>query len=507
MSDYVLGAHILESLTIGMYQDSRIIFREYIQNACDSIDAAVKCGVLAEGEGEIRIEIDPEARNILIEDNGTGIKAADFVKVMGNVAASEKDQRENKGFRGIGKLCGMAYCAEVVFTSKFRGESAVSVLRCNAKILREFFGDKDSGLKQESAQSVLATINEFSSERTEDIDGHYFRVELLGINEENEDLTDCGKVKEYLSFAAPLPYHMGFAEFSARIHRHAWELGQRIDEYDIFLNGDQLFKMYSRKFVNGRGNISDEIFDISFEDFRDIKNNLVAWMWYGISHFKGAIDDKCRMRGIRLRKDNIQIGDADTMRRFFAEARGNSYFVGEVFCVSEDFTPNARRDYFNENKQRNDFEHQLLMRFKPLTKLYHDGSAINSSLRKISEAQQKSEEFAERMNAGSFANDDEVKAAKEEVQLMQEEAASAEEKLQKIRAEGSKLAVSIIRHIEYSAQEPAPSENHPQPAEAAKPKRTQKELRLISQIFDIIKSTLPSETANLLITKIQDKLK
>ena len=44
MKDYVFGANILENLTTGMYQDSKIIYREYIQNACDQVDKAIKDG-------------------------------------------------------------------------------------------------------------------------------------------------------------------------------------------------------------------------------------------------------------------------------------------------------------------------------------------------------------------------------------------------------------------------------------------------------------------------------
>ena len=34
----VIGKHILSTLTIGMYQDPRMIYREYIQNSADQID-------------------------------------------------------------------------------------------------------------------------------------------------------------------------------------------------------------------------------------------------------------------------------------------------------------------------------------------------------------------------------------------------------------------------------------------------------------------------------------
>ena len=40
----VIGKDVIESLTIGMYEDSRFIFREYIQNAADQIDKAIAEG-------------------------------------------------------------------------------------------------------------------------------------------------------------------------------------------------------------------------------------------------------------------------------------------------------------------------------------------------------------------------------------------------------------------------------------------------------------------------------
>lgn len=46
MRAYVFGANILENLTTGMYKDSKVIYREYIQNACDQIDKAYDRGLL-----------------------------------------------------------------------------------------------------------------------------------------------------------------------------------------------------------------------------------------------------------------------------------------------------------------------------------------------------------------------------------------------------------------------------------------------------------------------------
>ena len=35
-----IGKGVLENLTQAMYDDSRIVYREYLQNSCDQIDVA-----------------------------------------------------------------------------------------------------------------------------------------------------------------------------------------------------------------------------------------------------------------------------------------------------------------------------------------------------------------------------------------------------------------------------------------------------------------------------------
>ena len=45
-----VGKFTLESLTTGMYSDPRIVYREYIQNAVDSIEAAISENIISEKE-------------------------------------------------------------------------------------------------------------------------------------------------------------------------------------------------------------------------------------------------------------------------------------------------------------------------------------------------------------------------------------------------------------------------------------------------------------------------
>ena len=128
-----IGKNILDNLTTGMYSDSRVIFREYIQNACDQIDLAVKMNIIAQGDGQIDIYIDHANRNISILDNATGVQAESFVENLGDIANSNKHIGQNKGFRGIGRLCGLAYCKTLIFKTSYLGEDVASIMVCDAK--------------------------------------------------------------------------------------------------------------------------------------------------------------------------------------------------------------------------------------------------------------------------------------------------------------------------------------------------------------------------------------
>lgn len=504
--EYIFGAHILESLTRGMYQDSKTIFREYIQNSCDAIDSAVKAGILCEVEGRIDINLDNENRKITIIDNGTGIKSSDFRRVMGNIADSDKRQGEDRGFRGIGRLCGLAYCETVVFTAKFKGESVRSRLVCNAKILHDLLIERDSGISRYTASEMLDFINEFITEETsEDINAHYFIVELYRINKENIELLDFDIVKKYLSFTVPVPYSITFDPFGSEIHRHAKELGLKIDEYKIYLNDEQLFKTYTTSFNIGRGKGTDEFFSLKFEDFRDINNNLVAWLWFGVSNFKGAMDETCLMRGIRLRKENIQVGNEYTLRKFFKEARGIHYFAGEIFCISQDLIPNSQRDFFSENPERAEFEKQLENYFKELSKIFHDGSVISSSFKKINEADRMKSAFTQMSEAGNFTSDDVRQEAELKLQEAEEAAIQARTKIDSIKHKGSSISKGIIGRLEENSRsipvDTSCTISHPTTIS----KFTYKQ-KLLNKVFDIIRATVDGHTADKLITRISDRL-
>ena len=519
MADYVFGANILENLTTGMYQDSRVIYREYIQNACDQIDVACKEGILSDkSEGRINIYIDAEKRTVTIEDNATGIAQDKFQETLANIADSDKRVGESKGFRGIGRLCGLAYCRELVFTSKYKGEKIISKMICDARKMRDLISQSTHGEKI-TASDVLRQIYEFTTEPCEDIDGHWFRVELIGVNQENRDLLDLPKIKDYLSFIAPVPYMNKFC-FREKIYEHATSLAQRIDEYRITLNGQDVLKNYGTHFKTSKG--EDEIFGVAFKDFLDANGQLIAWMWFGESKFKAIIEKDCQMRGIRLRKENIQIGTEDALQKLFREDRGNHYFIGEVFAVAKELIPNSQRDYFNENQARVEFEKMLKEYFSEvLHRAYYDASAINSAYKKIDVAKAKEADHHRKLQDGDYIDDAQKEQAEQEVIKARQDAEKARRDLEKKSAGANPLASKIIErnNSEREQKDREKAQISPKP-ENLKGKEgtksgyradklsqyTRKERKLISRIFSIIHSATDKESAEKIISKIEEEL-
>lgn len=102
-----IGKNVIEVLTTGMYTNPLFMYREYVQNSADQIDTAIEKGILSDrSEGRIFIKIDDKNKVIEFEDNATGISAADTFTTLASIAASEKDRKKKKGFRGIGRLGG-----------------------------------------------------------------------------------------------------------------------------------------------------------------------------------------------------------------------------------------------------------------------------------------------------------------------------------------------------------------------------------------------------------------
>ncbi len=515
-----IGKNILENLTTGMYADSKATYREYVQNACDQIDKALQMGLVTPNEAEVEIYIDSKKRYISIVDNATGVTSEQFASQLGDIANSDKTLGVNKGFRGIGRLCGLAYCKTLVFTTSYKGENVKSRMEFDAKLMREMIQSATKYSVDEVLQAIVKTNIE-----TEDRDKHYFRVEMFDINQENTDLLDSKKVRAYLSFVAPVPYTNKFI-LRPLIYTYAKEKAYKIDEYKITVNGAQLFKEYKTKLYEGGDTspkIYDEISDIAFKDFYDDNGRLIAWAWYGLSRFEKAIPKLLNpMYGFRLRQGNIQIGDNTVVASLFKEPRGNSYFVGEIFAVAKELIPNSQRNYFNENKTRVQLEDALRVFFyDELHKLYHIANETKSDYKKLSAYNEAVKKLQDKAARG-FVDSKEQARMEAEVEAARQKKDQAVRRLEKTVASTAqsdntvhtpeqvvRQAIKKKYNVPIKAEKPIPVVRTPEKKEneaEKEPARTKyftdnlskldrSKRKLVQQIMTIVNNIAPMDVA------------
>ena len=348
MSDIIIGKHTLESLTTGMYSDPFVVFREYIQNATDSIETAYNAGVLAHGEDNTTITLAPAERRIVIEDNGLGVPCECAERILVSIGNSQKSSDSDRGFRGIGRLSALSYCSKLSFETSFTGEAVATQVSFDARKLSELLMS-DSG-KDVSVVDVLKRVYTVKQNKAVK-KRHYFRVIMEHV-EESSGLTKYDDVFDYLSQNVPVPYSPEFSWGKEIVSRLKAE-GHYERTYNICLSfGNRtttIYKPYKDVFLVDKGkNISDRIDDINIVKIQQPNGELIAIGWTAKTNYLGSIYDRA-IKGIRIRKGNIMIGDCQTMNAVFKDVRFNGWSIGEIFAIDTQLVPNARRDNFEKN--------------------------------------------------------------------------------------------------------------------------------------------------------------
>lgn len=382
-----IGKNVIETLTLGMYENPYIIYREYVQNATDQIDIAVEQNILdKKNDGKISILINKDNGTISIEDNATGIKSSEVLSFLGDVANSQKDRDKHKGFRGIGRLGGLGYCNALIFETSYKEEPSKSTITLDAKQLKRIIEDKTAAMDASTVMSVITSLETLEEEAKK----HYFKVKLEGVT--NDLLLQEQKVKEYLSMVAPIPFSKSFS-FAEKIYQYFRGNNIKIEEYDVCLdvNSEKLYKAYKNQITSKRGNKLVNVIDVGFIKIKNNQQELIALAWYSITDLLNNIIHQNNIeRGFRIRKNNIQIGSEDTLNNFFTEDRFNHHFIGEIYVIGSDFIPNARRDYFNDNETILNFASKLKIKFRELYELAHIASKIHVGIEKIRKYQRES---------------------------------------------------------------------------------------------------------------------
>ena len=511
----IIGKTVLETLTSGMYDDARFIFREYIQNAADQVDQAVELIVLKEkSEGKIEITIDANSKQIIIYDNATGVSEKEVLRFLGDVANSQKDSAKQKGFRGIGRLGGLGYCEKLIFETSYYGEPIKSIMTLDAKLLKKIIENRNDNSDEAAALSIITKIEKKTAVKNE----HYFKVILENVF--NDKLLDSEKVTEYLSMVAPVPFSSSFT-YSEQIKGLLKSRNLIPDEYNVEINGKTLFKGYKNTFTEEDNSVS-KLIGVDIVDIRNDEQEIIATCWYGYREFSNTViyapakkneHNPNPERGIRIRTKNIGIGDESTCKKFFDAERTNLRFIGEIHTISDGFVPNARRDYFTENNTLKQFEKngKIIFTQENLENiLAQTASKLHNRLDEIEKYKTELDRF-QKMK-GSFDNDATETYHLSRLKELYEKALRAKQVVEKIetKSKTSPKIKTLYESIASNIDTTIPSLDNTvsqvskyDPPKFKKLNENQKDVVL--DIFEILEENLDFDLSELIKKKIIDK--
>ncbi len=340
----VIGKDLLELISSAMYVEPLTVFREYVQNAADAIDEARTAGVLTDDDGGmVEIQLDPGVRSIRIRDNGMGIAADQFESRMRAIGASNKRGTMARGFRGVGRLAGLAYAQRLIFRSRAAADEPVKEITWDCRRLR-------AGIKSQSVVGLGDFVTEITAvtNASGDYPPRFFEVELAGVVRQGDDrLLRPETVSDYLAQVTPVPFAQEFAlgrEIEAFLapHRSAPPLAITVN------GGDRLVRPYRDETPAGqRSDI--RLRELSTFEVPGMDGSLAAVGWVAHHDYDGAIPSAARIKGLRARVGDLQIGGSSLLEEIFPEARFSSWTVGEVHVLDPKILPNGRRDNFEQN--------------------------------------------------------------------------------------------------------------------------------------------------------------
>lgn len=388
-----VGSFFLETMTTGMYEDPFHCIREYIQNAFDAIQDAVRQAQLAHDEGRVLISLGGTQRapSLAVRDNGIGIPAAKAYSTLVSLGASRKTPALHAGFRGIGRLAGIAYATTLRFTTTAKGEAVATVVEYDCGRIRGYFSP---GAEPVDVRDVMrASVT--NATKPASPDEHYTEVEMLGLVNLGKEFVELAKLQPYLRTISPVEYSDSF-DFADRIRALADGFGASLPAIHIEVKQKKerkpVLKPYKNSYPTNRKNVFSKLHNI--ETFTSVEHGWFGWI--GVSNFPGEIVDEMA-EGVRFRIKNIQIGDesiieglAEELTPAGSERRLQPWAVGEIFLTNPKVVPNARRDGFEDSAAWRDVRRDIKdLVVKRIIKLVRSASTTRSAMKNLADDLEK----------------------------------------------------------------------------------------------------------------------
>ncbi len=360
----------------GLYENSMVIFREYLQNACDAVEQALQEGLIPNRrQANIAVVIDHYNNKITIEDVGIGISKDNIGPYLVDVASSQKFSKQLVGRHGIGRLNGANYCDRIIYETSFKGEPFKSTLVWDVKKARELCNDDAVDL---DTTGIIDIVTDNKPAEPEEIHKHYCKVTLENINDPH--LMDIDAVREYIAEIVSVDYAL---EFKENILDPALDLPmnagykERFDNlwvYQITVNEAPVEKTYRSEFKDKRLGTMQ-----CFTLIDDKTQEELAWGWFALTRTAEQLNE-APFSYIRGRHHNFQIGGSDLLNKYHKSPTAPAYSVGELHITHPNINPTATRDGIEGGPERRKLETALRKFFEKIYKQYNQASKFRSDV-------------------------------------------------------------------------------------------------------------------------------
>ena len=389
----IVGGDLLRLITAGMYDNPLVLYREYLQNAADAI--------ASHGRGSVHVKIDRLRSQVTILDDGTGLSAGEAAHRLTDVGRSTKDRTTDRGFRGIGRLSGLAFAEQVEFTTRTRATEPVTQVTWNGRALR------DPNLAQMDAAAAIDQCTTIRQASSGDWPDRFFQVTVDRINRHAASvLLNEDAVRRYVGEVCPVPMANGFPladeirEFLGT-HTDYFVLGVRLNDDSRpverpFTETIPLTDRYGAVFERLETRLIPAIDG----------NDSAAIVWLAHTPYAGSIPARAGVRGLRARIGNIQVGTDRIFEHLFLEARFNGWCIGEVHILDKRLLPNGRRDYFEPSPHLRNLENHLGAIAHGIGSRCRQASSQRNKLRNISAAINRLRRARELALSGYLCSDD-----------------------------------------------------------------------------------------------------
>ena len=392
----LIGGDILSLITAGMYDNPLAIYREYIQNAADAL-----ASVGGRANGKVEIDIDLSALRVRIRDNGPGLSREAAVRALLPIARSQKRRGIDRGFRGIGRLSGLAFAESVTFTTRARSDQPVTrIIWDGPKLRNRIIATAQTG----HAIRECVSVESFPGQ---EYPAHFFEVEVIGVGRHAMGLIlNRDAVQTYIGEVCPVPMSPMFP-FSSKV-KNLFGKDESPLALKIILDGElaPITRRYGGtiRFSKDRDDYFTEFEEIDIPSADGTGSAAIGWVAH--SSYFGAIPKEAGIRGVRARVGNIQIGDETVFDRLFPEERFNRWCVSEIHILDPRIIPNGRRDYFEPGPHIRNLENQLSAILRGIAARCRKASAMRNNERKVLSALSRMEETYDLAVSGYLSPED-----------------------------------------------------------------------------------------------------